>query len=306
MKAEILKSLRSRNRIISGEVLCDALGISRVSLLKHIQELQESGYQIYASPDGYRLVSSPDILFPWEYEGDQASLLYYPEVKSTMDIARDQAREGCPDLTVIIAGRQTRGRGRLKRQWRSDQGGLYFTMVLRPQLSVSSSFKVNFLASLTMVRVIRELLEIDARVKWPNDIMVDDQKLSGMLSEMEAEADRIHFINLGMGLNVNNDPTGFQPGATSLRQLMKREVSRKDILARFLDTFSRRMEQIASDDIIAEWKKYTITLGRRVKIATRHEQSEGLAVDVDENGALVLEIADGTRKKIVYGDCFLI
>jgi BirA family biotin operon repressor/biotin-[acetyl-CoA-carboxylase] ligase len=306
MKAEILKFLRSREGDIPGEAINSVLGISRADLAKHIRELRASGYRINDDPAGFRLLDSPDILFPWEYEGRVANILYYPEVTSTMDIARDQAREGCPDLTVVIAGRQTQGRGRLKRQWRSDQGGLYFTMVLRPQLPVSSGFKVNFLASLTMVRVIRELLEIDARVKWPNDIMVDDQKLSGMLSEMEAEADRIHYINLGMGLNVNNDPTGFQPEATSLRQLMKREVSRKDILARFLDTFSRRMQLIASDDIIAEWKKYTLTLGRRVKIATRHEQSEGLAVDVDDSGALVLKLANGQHKKIMYGDCFLI
>ena len=306
MKAQILSKLRGQDGNISGEAISAALGVSRATISKHIQKLLDLGYQIHSSAAGYRLFSSPDILFPWEYEGQAARLVYYPEVTSTMDLARDLARKGCPDLTVVIAGRQTKGRGRLRRHWLSDKGGLYFTMVLRPKISVSSSFKVNFLASLTMVQVIRAMLEIDAMVKWPNDILVNDLKLSGMLSEMEADTDRVSFMSLGMGLNVNNDPAGFQPGATSLKRIMNREVSRKDLLARFLDRFSRRIQQIESDDIISEWKKYSVTLGRHVKIMTYREQSEGLALDVDESGALILELADGQHKKIIYGDCFLI
>ncbi len=305
MKAEILNFLRSQNGIISREVLSKALDSSRDSIHQHIRELQVLGYQIQTSSDGCRLVSSPDILFPWEYEGRAANILYYPEVTSTMDVARDQARNGCPDLTVVIAGRQTKGRGRLRRNWLSDDGGLYFTMVLRPHLPVSSSFKVNFLASLTMVRIIREMLSIDAMVKWPNDILVDDHKLSGMLSEMEAETDRINYISLGMGINVNNNPSRVQPMATSLKKVINRTVSRKEMLARFLDEFGRRISRIDTEDVISEWKQYTVTLGRHVRIETLRDQSEGLAVDVDENGGLILELADGTQKKIVYGDCFL-
>ena len=116
MKAEILEILRSRADIVSGEQLSAALGISRVSVWKHIHKLRDVGYQILAASDGYRLDSSPDILFPWEYQGEAANIQYYPEVTSTMDIARELARKNCPDLTVIIAGRQTQGRGRLKRR----------------------------------------------------------------------------------------------------------------------------------------------------------------------------------------------
>ena len=306
MKAHILKILRSTNEIVSGEELSAALGISRVSIWKHIHKLQDLGYQILSTSGGYRLDSSPDILFPWEYRGDAANILYYPEVTSTMDIARDLARKSCPDLTVVIAGRQTKGRGRLKRRWLSDDGGLYFTMVLRPTIPVQLSFRVNFLASLTLACVIREMLQIDARVKWPNDILVNERKISGMLSELEAEADRVFFINIGMGINVNNDPSGAEPGATSLKMIAGREVSRKDLLARFLERFSDRIHNAALENVISEWKKYTVTLGRQVRIVTQREESEGLAVDVDENGALVLELANGEPKKIIYGDCFLI
>jgi len=306
MKAQILGILRSKNTVVSGEELSAALGISRVSIWKHIHKLLDLGYQILSTSGGYRLESSPDILFPWEYRGNAANILYYPEVTSTMDIARDLARKSCPDLTVVIAGRQTKGRGRLKRRWLSDDGGLYFTMVLRPSIPVQLAFRVNFLASLTLACVIREMLQIDARVKWPNDILVNERKISGMLSELEAEADRVFFINIGMGINVNNDPSGAEPGATSLKMIAGREVSKKDLLAHFLERFSDRIRNAALENVISEWKKYTVTLGRQVKIVTQREESEGLAVDVDENGALVLKLASGEPKKIIYGDCFLV
>ena len=306
MKDRILENLRSQNTVVSGEELSKVLGISRVSVWKHIHQLQELGYEIVSTPNGYQLFSSPDVLFPWEYSDQGCHIHYFPEVPSTMDLARDLARKGCPDFTVVIAGRQTEGRGRLKRHWLSDDGGLYFTMVLRPPIPAALSFKVNFAASLTMVRVIRGTLGVDAMVKWPNDILVDGLKMSGMLSEIEAEADRVHYVNIGMGINVNNQPSGAEPGATSLKTILSREVSRKDLLARFLDDFGIRMQNIDADDIITEWKKYAVTMGRYVRIVTLREQSEGLAVDVDETGALVLELDDGTLKKIVYGDCFLI
>ena len=306
MKAQILDILRSQNDVVSGEALSAALGVSRVSVWKHIRKLQELGYEIRSTSGGYRLISGPDILFPWEYQGRTANILYFPEVASTMDTARDLARRNCPDFTVVIAGRQTRGRGRLTRHWLSDDGGLYFTMVMRPQIPVQLSFRMNFLASLTLARIIRQMFQIDAMVKWPNDILVAERKISGMLSELEAEADRVFFINIGMGINVNNDPSGTEPGASSLKKIAGRELSKKDLLARFLEEFSYRARSADLDNVVTEWKKYAVTLGRRVRIVTQREQSEGTAVDVDENGALVLELENGDRKKIIYGDCFLV
>ena len=179
MKAHILKLLRAQNPIVSGEVLSSAMGISRVSVWKHIHKLQELGYDIMSSPSGYRLIDSPDIPFPWEFADRGFKIVYYPELPSTMDAARDLARKKCPDFTVVVAGRQTRGRGRLKRQWLSDDGGLYFTMVLRPDIPVLLSSRVNFLASLTLARVLRELVQIDAAVIWPNDILVAGPKFRG-------------------------------------------------------------------------------------------------------------------------------
>jgi len=304
MKGKILKELRSRKDIVSGEFLSSTLGISRVSVWKHIHKLQDLGYNILSTPNGYQLLASPDILFPWEFQGRESNIHYFSELSSTMDTAKDLARKNCPEFTVVVAGRQTNGRGRLNRQWVSDDGGLYFTLVLRPDIPVPISSRVNFLASLTLARVLRDMYRIEAVVKWPNDILVDDRKLSGMLSELEAEADRVFFINIGMGINVNNDPTGIEPGAISLKTILGWESSRIKLLSCFLNEFEDRLKNAAFENVISEWKRYTVTLQREVRIVTRREVSEGLAVDVDENGALVLELSDGTQKIIVYGDCF--
>ena len=304
MKGKILSELRVRNETVSGEYLSSTLGISRVSIWKHIHKLQELGYNIVSTPNGYQLIDSPDILYPWEFPDREDRIHYFPELTSTMDTARDLARKNCPEFSVVVAGRQTAGRGRLNRQWLSDDGGLYFTIVLRPDIAVPISSMVNFLASLTMARVLRDKYKIDAAVKWPNDILVDDQKLSGMLSELEAEADRVFFINVGMGINVNNNPSGIEPAAISLKTLLGREVSRIKLLTAFLDEFEKRLINTDFESVVSEWKQYTITLQRRVKIVTRRETCEGLALDVDDNGALIVKRDDGTLKQVIYGDCF--
>jgi len=304
MKAQILKLLKNKEGIVSGQILSDKLGISRVSIWKHIQKLQALGYDITATAKGYRLDNSPDVPYPWEFPGRESKIFYYPELPSTMDAAKDLARKDCPHFTTVIAGRQISGRGRLQREWFSEKGGLYFTMILRPDLPPVLSFRVSFLASLTLAGILRESFDIDARVKWPNDILVDERKISGMLSELEAEADRVAFINVGVGINVNNDPSALAPGATSLKKLLGREVSRKDVLCRYLDAFENRMHTTTFDGVIEEWKQYTVTLNRNVRVVTTHEVLEGKAVDVDDTGALILKCADGSLKKILYGDCF--
>ncbi len=304
MKGELLKELRSKREIISGAQLSATFEISEVSVGRYIAKLQELGYQILSTHQGYRLIGSPDIPFPWEFDEGKFNIVYYPEVSSTMDIAKDLGRKNCPDFTVVVAGRQTRGRGRLKRQWLSDDGGLYFTMVLRPDIPVVLSSRVNFLASLTLARLLRESYKIEAAVKWPNDILVDGRKISGMLSELEAESDRVMFISIGMGINVNNDPSLAEPLASSIQTITGQETSKTLLLARFLEDFENSLKKTKLENVVSEWKKYSVTLNRRVKIVTLTEVSEGRAIDVEPDGTLVLELADGSHKRIVYGDCF--
>jgi BirA family biotin operon repressor/biotin-[acetyl-CoA-carboxylase] ligase len=304
MKGRILNILKTETGVVSGEMLSARLGISRVSVWKHIKKLQEVGYNIEATPKGYLFISAPDALYPWEFGEKEHNIHYFDEVDSTMDIARELARKQCPHFTVVIAGRQRKGRGRLKRTWLSSEGGLYFTIVVRPKIPPVLSSRINFAASMVLAKTLRSMFRIRAMVKWPNDILVDDRKISGLLSEMEAEMDMVNFINIGLGINVNNDPTPHEPMATSIKKILGREVSRKDLLKAFLDDFEHTLNDSDFENVILDWKRYADTLNRQVRIVTTHEVWEGLAVDVDENGALVIKLADGSLKRIIYGDCF--
>ena len=304
MKGRILNILRSEKDVVSGEVLSNRLGISRVSVWKHIKKLQEVGYNIEATPKGYLFISTPDALYPWEFEGKKYHIHYFDEVDSTMDIARNLARKQCPHFTVVIAGRQKKGRGRLKRNWLSSEGGLYFTIVVRPKIPPVLSLRINFAASMILAQTLRSMFNINAMVKWPNDVLVDGKKISGILSEMEAEIDRVSFISIGIGINVNNDPTPYEPMATSLKKILGKEIPRIEVLKAFLHHFEDELNDADFENVVSEWKRYTETLNRHVRIVTTHEVSEGLAMDVDDNGALILKLADGSMKKIIYGDCF--
>lgn len=305
MKGRILQLLRNAGDVVSGETLRTELGVSRVTVWKHIQALGEMGYEVEATPRGYRLVSAPDVPYPWEIPGWSDRVHYFPEVDSTMTAAREMARNGCGHLTTVVSGRQTQGRGRLRRPWNSEVGGLYFTVVVRPDVPPLLAGRVNFAASLTLCGILRDRFGVDARTKWPNDILVDDRKICGLLSEMEAEDDRVAFLNVGVGVNVNNDPGPAELRAVSLRELLGASASIRELLAGFLDAFEARVSRL-DETVVAEWKSLTMTLGRSVRVVTVREERAGRAVDVDPDGALILETDDGERHRLVYGDCFLV
>lgn len=305
MKKRILQILRTSQTPVSGQALSAKLGVSRVSVWKHIAKLREHGYLIDANAKGYRLTQEIDALFPWEFDRREPLIHYFAETGSTMDIARDLARRGCAEFTTVIAERQTKGRGRLNRTWHSEDGGLYFTVVTRPKLAPAHSYLVCFAASTALAETIQTRYKIDAGLKWPNDILVDGRKLAGMLSEMEAEADLVAYLALGIGLNVNNDPRAVEANAVSIRALLGRSVSRKRLLAAFLERFEARLHGNTLESIVSDWKRHTVTLNKAVKIVTIKETLEGVAIDIDPTGALVLETADGSMHKVVYGDCFL-
>jgi BirA family biotin operon repressor/biotin-[acetyl-CoA-carboxylase] ligase len=290
---------------VAGTAMCARLDISRVAVWKHVHHLQDCGYAIDTTPRGYRLRSSPDALYPWEFPGREDRVVYRPETPSTMDIARDLARSGCPAFTAVVAGRQTQGRGRMRRTWVSRAGGLYVTVVLRPRIPLAWSSRVNFLASLTLARILRGRYGVDAGVKWPNDILVGGRKLCGLLSEMETEGDAVRFITIGIGMNVNNRPPDIDPPAVSLRQVLGRPVPRREILTALLDGMEARAADEPWEGVIDEWKTVSVTLGRRVRIETARETVEGDAIDVDATGALRVRTEDGDVRTVVHGDCFL-
>jgi BirA family biotin operon repressor/biotin-[acetyl-CoA-carboxylase] ligase len=282
MRTRVLKELKKSTGIVSGEHISRQLKISRVAVWKHIQKLLQAGYEITSGPTGYRLVSAPDTPFPWEFPERETRIHYFPEVDSTMDVARQMARDDCPDYTVVIAEIQRKGRD-----------------ISPPQAPL-----VSFAASLELAQTIREFCGVPAAVKWPNDILVHDKKLSGMLSEMETESDRISFINIGIGINVNNTPPAGTPAAVSLQSLAGKPLSRKALLEAYLNRLEARLRTLDLNRTIAAWKRISATLGREVTVTTRKNVTQGTAVDVDDSGALMVRTADGTLQKIYYGDCF--
>jgi len=304
MKSKLLNILKDNSKPVSGEILSKSLGISRVAVWKHIHKLQDCGYEIESGPTGYLLRNSPDIPYAWEFPQRKAQIHYFDQLNSTMDSARQMARQGCPDLTVVIAGTQTHGRGRMDRNWESQEGGLYFTLILRPDIPAVMSPRVNFATSLVLVHTLNDVCSIDARVKWPNDILVQGQKIAGMLSEMEAAEDRVAYINIGIGINMNNQPPSDLPTATSVCLLTGEPVSRKHFVAEFLDRLETKMLQQDFSTVIDEWKSISATLGQEVRVVSRHAVTEGMAMDVDPNGALIVEAHNGELKTIYYGDCF--
>lgn len=304
MKQAILKLLREDNQIFSGEALSARLGTTRVSIWKHIQGLKKAGYEIEATAKGYCLKESPDIPFPWECGLREKWVHYYDSVPSTMDVAREKARQGAPGMSVVVAGSQTGGRGRLKRVWRSDEGGLYFTLILRPDVTPQASGRIVLYAATIWPKVLKSLFGIEAGVKWPNDILINEKKVAGLLAEMETDFDQVSHLNIGIGINVNNDPFTREPGATSIKNEFRRCVSIKDLLIAYLDAFEADFKIAGSVSVIYEWKKQTVTLGRQVKVVTPRSVTIGIAEDVDDHGGLIIRKPDGSRQTAVYGDCF--
>lgn len=303
-KQHIIKMLTQAGPVVSGETLSAALGISRVAVWKHIQGLVHSGVPIVASSKGYRLEDDPDSLQPWTFGARQERIHYQPETSSTMDDAAALARKGCPDFTVVVALRQTHGRGRMQRSWLSADGGLYFTVVIRPDIPMLLAGLINLAAAIDMATVLRSDYQIDAGLKWPNDILVNNHKICGILSQMEAEGERVAHINIGIGLNVNNQPESEAPIAVSMNGLLERAIPRRDILEAFLDRFERRVAAFDPQAVIEQWKALNVTIGRQVRIFTINSMVEGKAEDVDAHGGLVVRLPGGSQTTVMVGDCF--
>ncbi len=303
MKGHILKALRECSDYLSGEALSEQLGISRVSIWKHIRSLKKDGYVIEASPRGYRLVSSPDLLLPYEFTCLEQRIHYFPEIGSTMDAARELAKKGAEEGTIVIAEAQTRGRGRLNREWLSPEGGIYFTIVLRPRISPAYAPRINLMVSIAVAATIRKLFGLKAELKWPNDVLIEGRKVCGVLAEMDAEMDVVNFVNVGIGINANTSIPQFEKTVTSLKDMLGREISRKEFLGVLLMEIERRQPLLMKVDLLEEWKKLSMTLNKDVSIVAPGEVIVGRAIDIDTTGALIVKERNGSLKKAMAGDC---
>ncbi len=317
MTNDILKYLREKE-YISGEVLAKKLGISRVAIWKQIQRLKNLGYKIIADQNlGYCLISRPDLLLPQEiknrlfttYIGQK--IYYFPELESTNMIAKEKAthkEEGVNEGTIVIAERQSAGKGRLGRNWFSPAGGIWLSIILYPQLSPSYIPRITLMTAVAVVKAIERCTKIKTQVKWPNDILINEKKVCGILTEMNAELDLINWVVVGIGINVNIDhrkfPEDIQENTISLKEFSGKEVSRVKLARVFLQEFEKYYEILKRREfssILKEWKLCSHTLERKIRVDMGERIITGEAVDINEEGALILKKEDGELVEIISG-----
>ncbi len=303
MKGQVLQALREEGDNVSGEALARQLRTSRTAISQHVRGLRKHGYVIESSAMGYTLISSPDLLHPCEFPGLEHRIHYFREICSTMDAARELARRGAGQGTIVVAEAQTRGRGRVSRHWLSPRGGIYFTVILRPGITPPHAPLANLMASVAVASTISELYGLNAAVKWPNDVLLHGKKVCGILAEMESGMDVVKFMNVGIGINANTPVPEFAETATSLKEALGRDISRQEFLRALLMEIDSRADSLADMSMLEEWKDLSATLNRDVRIASSDGEIAGLALDIDRTGALILRQTDGSLRKIVAGDC---
>ncbi len=313
MQDHIIHFLKKTDGYLSGEEISRDLKISRAAIWKNIQELREEGYDIVAVPHlGYKLISSPDKLLPREIQFNLGTkilgknIIYEDVCPSTMDLAFRLGFEGAPEGTIVCAEGQTKGRGRLGRSWSSPKGkGIYASIILRPSCPPNKASQLTLLSAVALCEAVKKTCGVEPAIKWPNDLLVGNKKLSGILTELSAEMDRVRFVVIGFGINVNTPMNLLPPTATSLRHETHQTVSRVELLQeilRHLEKWYCILKEEGFSKIVKRWKELSNTLGRRVRVEGVGEYIEGQAMDIDENGSLIIRDDTGIKIKRMAGD----
>jgi BirA family transcriptional regulator, biotin operon repressor / biotin---[acetyl-CoA-carboxylase] ligase len=313
MKEKILDFLNKKHDYLSGDQISKHLGISRQGLWKHIQELKDLGYEIVAVPHlGYRLESCPDRLFDFEVSRGLHTkfvgkkIHYFDYLSSTMDLAMQLGMRGSSSGTLVLAEAQVKGRGRMGREWFSPKyKGIYLSLILRPTISPAASPVLTLMSAVSICETVKEFLGLEAQIKWPNDVLIRNKKVSGILTEMNAETDKVNFVVIGIGLNVNNDKKSLLAQATSFKQEQGQEVNRVALLQELLRRIESNyflLQDHGAGEIINKWRSFTLTLGTRVKVDYQGKHIEGQAVDLDSDGALLIRKDSGLMQKVSSGD----
>jgi len=295
---------------VSGEEMAKRLAISRAAVWKQIQALRKKGYEISASTGkGYKLAKMPDLLdadlisgcLKTKWLGRDMRVL--AEVSSTNVAALSLARH-CQNGTVILAETQTQGRGRLSRPWASPPGGIWMSLILKPEMPLNHVYRINMAASVAICKAISSMLGLEAGIKWPNDLLIGEQKICGILMEVGAQVDRLDYAVVGLGLNVNNDPSDFPAEwrSTSLAAELGHDIDRCELICRILEAMEVAYEKLGSQEIYEEWRSRSLTLKRQVRITSPAGDQVGQAVDLAEDGALLLRVGD-ELKRVLAGDC---
>lgn len=316
-RSQLLARLKAGDWV-SGQVLTYQLAISRTAIWKHICKLREEGYIIEASrKKGYCLKKAFDLLIEPEIrEGlptavlGQRQIVCLKETASTNAYAKVLAADGTPEGVLIVAEAQSRGRGRRGREWFSPPGtGLYFTVILKPQIRPTEAPRLTLMMSVAVTEAIERLTALDCRIKWPNDILIGGKKVVGILTEIHTEMDAVDFVIMGIGINVNMRQGSFPPDiadrATSLFIETGKPVSRVALLRACLERLEGHYELFKEgrfDAIMTCWRERSDIIGREIEVDMIGRRHRGVAVDVDADGVLILKDAEGRLQRIFSGD----
>jgi len=318
MDDEILQLLRKHpSAFLSGQEISRRLKVSRTAVWKRLRRLRTLGYEIEASTrSGYRLIQSPDLLTPSEInpilktKWMGRTIHHFQTLDSTNSEAYQLALNGAKEGEVVISESQKKGRGRLGRQWFSPPFlNLYLSVILRPKISPHQASLITLMAAVATADAIQKFSGLLPLIKWPNDILLRGRKVAGLLNEIHSEMDRIHFVILGIGVNLNMDEKMFSKEiravATSLKIEMGQKVSRKAFLQFFLQELEKWYSIFLEEGgavILKAWRDRAHIKGRQVRVTSFGETVAGIAIDVDSDGALILETEDGKQKRVVAGD----
>jgi BirA family biotin operon repressor/biotin-[acetyl-CoA-carboxylase] ligase len=307
------------DEFVSGEAISDKLGLTRTAVWKHVEGLRSQGYRIDAIPArGYRLAAVPDRLGPLEVRpllGTHdlgQTLHYYDEIDSTNDRAKELAEDGAAHGEVVVAELQRAGRGRRGRSWSSPAGrNLYLSVILRPEMPPTQAPELTLVAALAVCDALREA-GVAAGIKWPNDVLVGGRKIAGILTELSAEPDHVHWVVLGIGVNLNarreDFPVELRDDATSVLVERGQPAPRALFAAALLATLERWLDVHAEqgfDAIRDAWRTRSVTLGREVRVRMGDRDVDGVAEELDPSGALLVRTSTG-MERVLSGDVLLL
>lgn len=310
----------SGEKYLSGEELASRLHVTRTTIWNHIHYLKEQGYEFDASTNlGYRLVGIPDRMLPDEISYGLETkwlghkIISYEEADSTNDIAIKLAEDGAKEGTVIFAEHQRSGRGRLRRKWFSPKRkDILLSFILRPDIHPRKVTQLTITSALAATGAIRKLYNLPALIKWPNDIYINDKKCGGILIEMNAEPDKIKYVVIGIGINVNSHHNDFaksiQDSATSLSIESGKKCDRIKFARELLRQFESQFERLFSEGfggISRDWLHLSLILGKRLDIISENEVVSGTPFNIDDDGALLLRTDTGIIRKISSGDVLI-
>ncbi|TLY05221.1 MAG: biotin--[acetyl-CoA-carboxylase] ligase [Thaumarchaeota archaeon] len=317
---KIVRLLKSHKfEFLSGEQLSRSLNLSRAAVWKYIKKLQSLGYKIQTRQNlGYKLLAKPELLLPWEVaDGLQTEIFgrkiyYFDTIDSTQSFALRLASKPYENGSIVIAERQTRGKGRLNRRWISPKGGIWLSILLKPDFEVSYVSLFPIITSLALAKAIEKVLKLKPRLKWPNDVTLNNKKVAGILIEASIETNKIDYLIIGVGINFRIQPKMVSRllknsenfyGITTLVGKNK-ESDPVELLQKFLYELEQLYRKILSGnlkEIRNEWIKKSSTIGKNVTISTPTGLVKGKAVSIDENGALLLS-RKGKIRCLLVGD----